>query len=342
MNLARAARAVAASLAVVELLLLAFSVRADGLTIGIRYQAPPGCPTEPEFLSDVRQRNTRVAAASPVESAQLLVTIAESTGPRFYGRLERATSNGIAGVRDIGGDSCREVASALALITALTADLSPTSPRPASPEAPAVVDVATERAPDREAPERSAPPDVRGVSQGRWQVGMEGFVASGITPNALAGAAAFVQVGARSSAFWSPSLRLSASFALSSWSSSVASSSAQASFQWGVASLDGCPVQFGDPLDVSIAPCARITVGLLRASGSGRNSSSAESVVWSDAGALLRAHWLVRRTLFFDAEAEAFVPRVRYVFDFTYPTDTADVAGNVGFRFGAGMGILFR
>jgi hypothetical protein len=171
-------------------------------------------------------------------------------------------------------------------------------------------------------------------------VGLDGLLASGVTPDPLAGATLFGQGGGRSSAVWVPSVRLSASLAASSWASSL--TPARAQFLWGVASLDACPLQLGDPLEVSVQPCARVTAGLLRAKGSGRATPYDESVFWSDAGGLVRLHAQIGKLLFLDGEAGVFFPRVRFEFDFKNPSETAEVPGPLGFRFGAGMGLVFR
>jgi len=337
----------AASLVGMASAIVAPRLGAEGSTIGIRYSAPSSCPTELEFLGEVRQRNRRVEGASPLDSAQLVVTINEGAAPRYSGRLERVTSRGKAGVREITGESCRDVAKALALITVLTADLvsRPLPDEPAKVSAPIPeprFDVPTSPAvgaDDLEAPPRPTPADARGVPRGRWQIGLEGLLASGVTPNPLAGFTIFGEVDARSSALWAPGVRLSASLGLSSWS---ASDSSEAHFAWMVASLDGCLFQLGDPLDLSVRSCARVTGGFLRSAGSGRVDNHVRYPTWIDAGVVLRAHWQVGRALFFDAEAEAFMPQLHYALDFTFPSNTTDVAGTFGVRFGAGLGVLFR
>jgi hypothetical protein len=323
-------------------------VSAEGAGIGVRYRAPSGCPTEAEFLQEVRQRSPRVEAAPAVDSAQLVVTIAEESVPRYRGRLERATPQGNAGVREITGESCLDVAKALALITALTADLVSPAPTPAESPKPTAnaetkVDRATPPVAAREVDVPApTPTGVRGVPRGRWQVGLEGLVASGVTPNPLAGFTVFGEIDGRSSAFWVPGVRLSASLGVSSWSAPDATDPAEAHFAWMVASLDGCPFQIGDPLDLSVQPCARVTGGWLRSAGGGRANSHVRYPAWGDAGAVVRVHWQVARAFFFDADAEAFVPWFHYVFDFDFPPNNTEVANNVGFRFGAGIGVLFR
>jgi hypothetical protein len=347
---------VVASLVGIAAALVAPSARAERPGIGVRYGAPSGCPTEVEFLDNVRQRSPRVVAASALDPPQFLVTVAEGASPRFTGRLERVTSTGAIGVREISGESCREVTAALALITALTADLTPPAVPSADPGPTGVgaagrtTDPATSSVTlsDKEADKEAEPPKEpsvtpaasRGVANVRWQAGLDGMLASGVTPDPLTGVTLFGQAGGRGSGLWVPSFRLSASLAGSSWSSAV--TSARADFLWAVASLDACPLQLGDPVEVSVQPCARVTAGLLRASGSGRANPHEESVLWSDAGGLFRVHGQLGRMVFLDGEAGVFVPRVRYQFDFTKPSDTAEVRGALGFRIAAGIGLMFR
>jgi hypothetical protein len=356
MNVLRGARVVVASLVGTAAGLTAGAARAERPGIGVRYSAPSGCPTEVEFLDNVRQRNPRVLTASALDPPQFLVTVTEGVSPRFSGRLERVTQTGAMGVREISGESCREVSAALALITALTADLtsavsSTDGDRAGVGAAGRTDDLTTSSVTlrDKDAPAKEPPVDrpspaekEPGTPNVRWQVGLEGLLASGVTPNPLPGGTLFGEVGGRSSAFWVPSLRLSASLGGSSWSSSLPTSSAHAQFLWWVASLDVCPLQLGDPLALSIQPCARVTAGLLRASGMGRTTTHTESAFWSDLGALVRVHGQLARALFVDGDAELFVPRVSYQFDFTKPNETAEVAGTIGFRLEAGVGVVFR
>src|SRR5260370_1289299 len=162
----------------------------------------------------------------------------------------------------------------------LSSDLGSRAPTPPEPPKPTTANAETKF--DRATPPVAArevdvpgstPAGLRGVPRGRWQVGLEGLFASGVTPNPLAGFTLFGQLDGRSSAFWVPVVRLSASLGVSSWSSSVVTDPAEAHFAWMVASLDGCPFQIGDPLDLSVRPCARVTGGWLRSAGAGRANS---------------------------------------------------------------------
>lgn len=342
------ARVVASMLTGMAATLLAPALRGDAGAVIVRYRALPPCPGEAEFFAEVRQRNPRVAPVSATGEAQLLVTIVEGASPRFAGRLERTTPSGTAGVREIGGDSCGEVARALALITALTADWVGTSPAPPGEQSqnrpgvvganPGVAPPTSPRADTGQEP--MAAPATEAVANARWQAGVAGAVASGITQNPLIGGTLFAEVGARRSALWAPSARLSASLARSSWTSGT--TTAEAQFVWAVASLDACPLRFGHPLGLSLEPCARVTAGLLRASGTGRISQGSENDAWVDTGGVLRGHWQVGRNLFFEAEGELFVAEILYSFQFHGPDETASETDRFGARFGIGMGVMFR
>src|SRR5882757_6877677 len=120
MNVPRGARVVVVAMLVgLASGLVAPRIRAERPGIGVLYSAPSGCPTELEFLDNVRRRSPRVTTASALDPPQFLVTIAEGVSPRYSGKLERVTRTGTMGVREISDDSCGEVTAALALITAL-------------------------------------------------------------------------------------------------------------------------------------------------------------------------------------------------------------------------------
>src|SRR5262245_29599085 len=90
--------------------------------VGVQDTAPPGCPAPTEFWYEVRRRNPRVVLSGPDNPPQHVVIVTETGSARFAGRLGRATASGTVGVREIAGDDCREVTTALALITAVTGD----------------------------------------------------------------------------------------------------------------------------------------------------------------------------------------------------------------------------
>ena len=109
---------------------------------------PAACPSEVDFLERVRSRVQRARFAEPGELAHTFeVTIGSADGDgAFLGRVEFVDSDGQRVARSLKGSACDELASGLALITALALDdriaeappddVSPKpSPPPAEPKA---------------------------------------------------------------------------------------------------------------------------------------------------------------------------------------------------------------
>jgi hypothetical protein len=316
---------------------------AESADVGVRYQAPNTCPTEQDFFAKARWRNPRIGAPISPEPPQLLVTIEPGTTSPFVGRLERVTATGTVGVREIQGETCDELATALALITAVTGDLLARSDERtvvAGSESAALLSAGSS---DEARPERDAQVQPTGAAGVRWQTGASGMLATGVTDRAIFGGGAFVQLSARTSATWAPSARLSLSYARSSWTSPNIESGAQADFTRMMASVDGCPVQLGDPLNVSVQPCVRASAGRLTASGTGRPAGPAqESALWLDVGVLARGHWQVTGAAFVDLETALVFPLQRYAFAFDRPSEVVYSEPFMGVQVAAGMGILFR
>jgi hypothetical protein len=92
--------------------------------VRVTYLAPAACPTEAEFLERVHSRVQRAHFAEPGELARAFdVTVsAESGDAGFLGRLEFVDTDGQHASRSLKGAACDELASSLALITALAVD----------------------------------------------------------------------------------------------------------------------------------------------------------------------------------------------------------------------------
>src|SRR5580658_10184027 len=92
------------------------------------YQAPPDCPTQPDFEWRVQARTQLVVFVSPgdagLDAGRILVTI-QREGSSFLGHLE-LTGPGTLGtpmsVRDVKDEHCSDVVDALGLITSLAID----------------------------------------------------------------------------------------------------------------------------------------------------------------------------------------------------------------------------
>ena len=112
--------------------------------IVLRYEAEAGCPDAAEFGGEVRGRASRARLADPGERARTFTVRITRAGRTFRGPLEVRETAGDSSARDVSGASCAEVASALALVTALAIDpQAATAPRVGSTFGGAASSVAT-------------------------------------------------------------------------------------------------------------------------------------------------------------------------------------------------------
>ncbi len=326
-------------------LLLTPTLRAETTAIAVRYSAPVECPGEREFLLEARRRHPRIADGPTLEEPRLFVTIWKSESPLYAGKLELATASGTVGVREISGSTCAEVSAALALITALTADLAPASRDAGSPGVTSSENVVSPAPSERASIESSLGPSDEapgGVPWLRWQFGAGGTFASGVTPHPFLAGTVFVQAGVRTSSIWAPSVRVAGSFGGSSWSPDPPGGSADGEFTWAAGSLEGCPLQLGDPRSLSLTPCVRVAIGALDVSSSGRATGPQhETRPWVDVGAVLRGRWQLGRALFVELDGGPFVPSPRYEFRFD-DSYHSYVDPMIGLRLGAGVGLALR
>ena len=129
--------------------------RAEPAPIRLGYPSEPGCPTYQEFLRDVTLRVSQAALPYGRDSRLFVVSFTYEA-PNVLGRLQIFDNGGSVVIREVKGDSCREVASALALITALSLD--PEASKIPVGSSVAALDPAT------------APPSSDSTASGRWRL----------------------------------------------------------------------------------------------------------------------------------------------------------------------------
>lgn len=79
------------------------------------YRSTADCPGGAEFLARVEARDRRARLAGMGDRVDFVVTLSSGSDSESRGRLERQTSEGIVAIREVEGDTCEEVADALAL-----------------------------------------------------------------------------------------------------------------------------------------------------------------------------------------------------------------------------------
>lgn len=340
------------------LLLAAAPAHADDTEpIRIAVSAPPGCTDTALFTAEVSARTARARSAQPGEAARAFtVTITASAG-KAHGTLVIDDPHGPGAARAVGGRTCAEVASALALVTALAIDPRastatlpppppPPPPRPHPP--PPAVHPAEPRPPPPPAPipwwgPIGAPlPTLpyTWLPAPRWRVAafLGVHAASALAPSFLPVFAGAVDVS-RTGEPVSPSFRLTLEFA-DSPSLPVGDGAQLAHFRLFAARADAC---LRTPLvgPLSVSPCAFVEAGALRSEGITAFSPVVTTRPWVAPGLLARVQVDLVGWLILEAEGGATFPLVRDTFYFN-PSLLAHEVPAAGGRAGGSVGFAFR
>ena len=257
-------------------------------------------------------------AASDELALSFTVTLSEDADG-VLGRVEFTDRDGTPVSRAVRGATCDEVASSIALVTALAIDArAETEPAASAPvAAPAPASVPAPPSPSHDA---AATPAERPVSTLLFTAGFGGGFQSFVGPTGGLSLDAFLGV---SSGPGGGALRLSA------WHSRASGSQAgrEAVFRaWG-GRFDACPLAF-ERSRVFATPCLAIDAGFLRAEGV-QSASLPEpheaSLPWFAATLLGRAGVVLGGLLVLEAEGGLTLPLVRKRFGFSKPEPPASL-----------------
>jgi hypothetical protein len=303
------------TVATIAQLVLAFIAGPAGADVeGIRlaYSADAGCPDEGRFLQGVTARTERIRRAAEREPARAFdVAITRDVGT-IRGVLSITALDGGVSRREVTGESCDEVVSALALITALAVDpLAATVPEPPPPPPPSP---SPEPRPlDRLPTAASAPTTPAPAHDVRWAAGVQWQALGGLVPGWGIGGGAFVDATGAARGHLVPSLRAS----VSALSTRVAfAGPVGAELEWFVATLKTCPLRLAATSEIGVSLCAAIDAGALRSTGSGLQTNGTEVRPWVAPAALGRVAWSPRGPFFFEGEGGLMAPLTRYSFYF--------------------------
>jgi hypothetical protein len=288
------------------------------------YRSTEGCPDGPTFLALLGERAPLVRLARSGDRVDFVVTLDAGHG-RSTGRLERQTDSGTVAMRELDDVGCDAVAQGLALGLALALDpdaapvaptvtpvpevAEPSPPAAAPPEPPKPAPVPKSAPRTRATPvPRPAPPS-RPSPYGL--IGVDLGAVTGVTPQALGQAAAFVELdGALLPGL---ALRASAVGALGSSATRIGTV-----HRWIAAGrLEACPVRFGERT-WALWPCAGLDVGATRAW-----ASRTATTPWVAAGVRGRGRWWTGKAIALEAEVGAVFPMTRY-----------DISGQAGTLYG--------
>jgi hypothetical protein len=303
--------------------------------VRVEYQGPSTCPSEGAFFDAVLARTPRARRASDAAPARTFVVHLTSSNDESTGHLLIRAVDGTSTEREVTGDTCDEVVSALALITALAVDPAATTrpiplAKPVPPPAPSTPAAAP---PTSDTPAAPVPSDER-----RWHlaISVDASVAAGASPRALVGPSAMIQVIPPLTMGLAPSIHLG--FDLAS-TGDIDLNGPTVNFHSTLGVVEACPHRWTlGSFDVE--PCARVEAGALSARGSNVVPPRSNTHAWIAAGAVARAQWHFFRSLFLDFDAGMRVPFYQTTFFFE-PNDTIYETSALGGWVGAGIGARF-
>ena len=253
--------------------------RADEEVVELRYAAAPGCPARDVVEGAIRVRTPNVRFAAPARRVFAITIEATADGFRGTIQVDRVADKELAAQR------CDDLATALALVTALAID--PTaSVLPRTPPPP--------------------PRDGPGVAAWSWEADVDGMVEVGASPEALLA----VVVQARVSLRHTYQLELAAI----AGRDSTARDGAAVRFTWLAMRPGACRLWLRGGL--AAAACGNIEIGAVRASGEMIVNQRDLTRLWLAAGVHGSVRYALGARSFAQLQIGAALPflRDRYIF----------------------------
>jgi hypothetical protein len=345
----RSLRLFAPSCVVGALVLGAVGGWADSTVVSVRveYAAAQGCPDALGFGEELHAR-ARVKFVGDKDAPHALAVRITRVGKHFEGKLVVRDASAEASERRVSGDTCAEVVSGLALVSAFALGFSPPTAEPpdaqpdiATPDTMPVVvvrdaspererPVATIEAPTVDASTTAAPTPTPAPQPWSFGVGAQGQLLSDVSPNLAFAVPMHFEVRRSMSGKLGVAARLR--FVR-------ASSTAAGAFTLTAGGVDLCPLDlFSRPFRFDL--CARVVAGAFDATGVGVIPSRSATRPWVSVGSAASLDLYVLGPLYLRLEAALDAPLVRDRF-FVEPNETLFSAPAIGWTgaFGAGATI---
>ena len=328
--------------------------------IRVEVMAPDGCPGTDVFVSEVTARTAKARIAAPGEQARSFTVTIELDGKRARGTLVIEDPRGPGASREVSGESCGEVASALALVTALAIDpkaktaakLPPAPPRAPPPRPPpAIVPLTPPRAAQPPPPHAPTPwwgpighplpaaPTTAPAARFRFAIALRGGVASALAPRLLPVIGGSIEIARVDAGVLATTIRLSLLRADSS-AELVGPGPQRARFRSTLGRLEGCPVRLEIVRRLTALPCVLFEAGAVDADGTSPFAPASATRPWIAPGALGRVQVDVIGDLVVEIEGGAVFPLVRDTFYFA-PSLVAYEVPIAGGFVGGGVGVHF-
>jgi hypothetical protein len=333
---------------------------AETRPLRVEYEAHEGCPVGDAFLDEVLARTSRARAAAPGEPALEVWVRIDRRDRRSTGRLVLWKS-GSARAREVEDGDCRDVVSALALITALALDPNagarprsvphaapappPSGPQtpaprppPSAPPAPGLSTVPLVPIPTPWPRHRPVEPGPAPPPRRSWVVGAHVSAAFEVTPRPLLGG------GLSAERIWGGTAGASARLSLELASTgSFDIGPGGVLFLRGVGRVEGCP--FLRPTRwLAVTACLGAEVGFLRGEGLRRGTIATveeATVPWAGLGLLPRVAADLGDRGVLGLEGGPTFPLVRRSFVFERPDFTIHDLPAVTWSARLGVGVRF-
>ena len=293
----------------------ALTAVAQAEAVRVSYQGGRGCPPPEAFRSALLARTEAVRFASGDEGYRMIRVRVSTEGARATGRLEIELPNGVSRVREIDGETCKDVVDALALVAALTIESTPapSDAFPPSPRAEAVDDSAT-------AASSGVPPKIA--------LGSQLLATGGPAPRYLLGMGAFVELASG----------LVAGRATIAHLPPTDAPDALATFTATGGGIEACFPRLEAANAVAVSPCVGLEAAWLRATGDVGQAEHANKV-WIDATATAHIEIGLLSALWLDGFGGITVPFTHYSYEATNPPTVLYETPVVAATFGVGLGV---
>jgi hypothetical protein len=308
--------------------------------VRFEYQAPPECPSEPVFVGRVRERSVHQRAAAPGEMGRSFVVTVALDAEGAVARVDFVDADGSAISRSVRGETCDEVVSGIALVTALAIDARASSETPKAPPASA-----PPPAPPPKPPPPPAPPP-KPALRAPALVFTAGVGAGFTSYAAPSGALSFDVFLAASLGERGPLARLSAFHLRADLEDApdAAGNQREGRLRTYGGKLEGCPLSLRfSPF--FFEPCLGTNLGALLSSGvpsTALLTTNSETQLWWDAVLIGRLGVVIAGWAVVEAQGELGVPFVRPSFGFGEGEENAIfVLPRVGGSARVGVGIRF-
>jgi hypothetical protein len=316
-------------------------VEPEAIPVRVDYRAPMSCPGESSFISQMTSRSRRIRPAVVSESGPLLEVRVGHGGRGVRGELIIRYGDGKEARRDVDGETCESVVTALALMSVLALDPGAMSAPQPPPESPAEASTNTTLT----ATPPPSPPVARDESRASkeskdlqlgWHLAVAGVASAsgGSSPSLLFDLGGFFEASKATDSVWAPSLRCGFQYASGDQSVSGGAMSAHRA----VGTIDFCPLRFR-PGPLRLMPCVDVQGGVLTAAGQDIQPSHTDTRHWFTVGAMGSVRYVPISPFFVELDGGLELPLVRDNFYFYAPDHTVYLPPPIAGFAGGAIGV---